>query len=125
MTDGRTFAAPLALAVSALLLAGCAGMRVWPFGGDGSVDPSRGPENATRYRCAGGKSFYLRFLAGGEAWVILPDREIRLDKVEGAAGRRFSNGRSTLDMAGADTTETTLRDGSAAVFVDCKPEAVP
>ena len=125
MTDGRTFAAPLALAVSALLLAGCGGMRVWPFRGDGSVDQSRGPENATRYRCAGGKSFYLRFLAGGEAWVILPDREIRLDKVDGAAGRRFSNGRSTLDMAGADTTETTLRDGSAAVFADCKPEAVP
>ena len=125
MTDGRTFAAPLALVVSALLLAGCGGMRVWPFGGDGSVDPSRGPELATRYRCAGGKSFYLRFLAGGEAWVILPDREIRLDKVDGAAGRRFSNGRSTLDMAGADTTETTLRDGSAAVFADCKPEAVP
>ena len=61
---------------------------------------------------------------GGEAWVILPDREIRLDKVEGAAGRRFTNGRSTLDLAGADTAETTLRDGTAVVFADCKPEAV-
>jgi membrane-bound inhibitor of C-type lysozyme len=102
------------------LLAGCGDFRVrqlWPFGDDSIQERSRTPANATEYRCAGGKRFFVRTLEGGAAvWLILPEREVRLDKLGSSAEARYSNGIAVLEISGSDAT---LRDGAAA-FSDCK-----
>jgi membrane-bound inhibitor of C-type lysozyme len=107
-----------------MLLAGCSSINLWPFGDTKTPERPRGPVNATEYRCEGGKSFYVRQLDGGAAtWVILPDRQIRLDKQASSAGMRYSNGIATLQIDG-DTA--TLNDGPAVSFANCKlpPPAV-
>ena len=81
------------------------------------------PENATLYRCDAGRSFYLRFLATGEAWVILPGREFRLDKVAADSGARYRGAGSMLDFKGADLAEATLDDGPASQFTGCRRNA--
>ncbi len=107
----------LVLAVAASLpLAGCGGMNVWPFG-ERAVEHSRTPANASEYRCAGGKGFFLR-MTDGAAWVILPERQFRLDPVAGSAGR-YSNGRATLTVG----SDTTLADPPAIDYSECKTVA--
>ena len=108
-------AALLAPVCLSLLLAGCGGVNVWPFGGE--KERSRAPSNATEYQCIGGKRFYVRYLDnGGAVWLIYPDREVRLDKVA-AAGTRYSNGIAVLDING---NEATLADGPTISFAGCK-----
>lgn len=107
-----------ALTCLSLLLPGCGGVSLWPFGGDKNQDRTRTPSDATEYQCAGGKHFYVRNLDnGGAAWIIFPEREFRLDKVASAAGTRYSNGIATLDING---NEVTLTDGPAISFAGCK-----
>lgn len=107
------------LLLAATLVAGCGGLRVGPFGRE---DGSRVvvPENATLYRCDAGRSFYLRFLATGEAWVILPGREFRLDKLAADSGTRYRGAGATLDLKGADLSEAALDDGPANQFTGCR-----
>ena len=101
----------------AALLAGCGGVDLWPFGAQ-EVERARVPANSTEYLCDAGKRFYLRILNNGaSAWVILREREFRLDKAAAGPGTRYSNGISTLDMKGS---EATLNDGPQAVFTGCK-----
>lgn len=110
-----------ALAFLALLLPGCGSVSLWPFGGDNDQGRTRAPSDATEYQCAGGKRFYVRNLDnGGAAWIIFPDREFRLDKAVSAAGTRYSNGITTLDING---NEATLADGPAIAFAGCKAAA--
>lgn len=105
-------------ACAALGLAGCGGVKLWPFGTEeGRVVV---PENATQYRCNANRGFYLRFLATGEAWVIFPEREFRLDRVANVPGRRFSNGSAVLDLGAEANAEATLNDGPAIAFSGCK-----
>lgn len=100
-----------------LLITGCGSINVWPFGESKLASVSRGPENATEYRCAGGKTFYVRYLdAGKAAWVILPDRQVRLDKATAAGDGRYTNGIAVLKIA-ADGAELT--DGPVA-YAACK-----
>lgn len=100
-----------------LLIAGCGGINVWPFGESKTASVSRGPENATEYRCAGGKTFYVRYLdAGKSAWVILPDRQVRLDKAAAGGDGRFTNGIAVLNIA---TDGAELTDGPV-VYSACK-----
>ncbi len=103
-----------------LLLTACSSVKsVWPFRGD-VEERSRAPVNATEYQCAAGKRFYVRNLDnGGAAWVILPEREFRLNRL-GDAGSRYGNGRSTLEIKG---NEATLTEGSTPYFADCKAAA--
>lgn len=102
-----------------ILLAGCGGFNLWPFAdGPQGRDPAP-PPNATAYRCDGGKQFYVRMLAGGAAWVILPEREFRLDKTAGAEGR-YSSGAARLEIK-AD--EASLSDGSAQGYTGCRVPA--
>lgn len=109
-----------ALAGLFLLLAGCSSVNLWPFGGGREQDANRAPSNATEYRCAGGKGFYLRYLEnGGAAWIILPEREFRLDKAN-STGTRYSNGVASLDLTGS---EAMLSDGSAISLTGCKVPA--
>lgn len=105
-------------------LAGCGEMKVkaWPFGGDTVQERSRAPLNATEYRCAAGKRFHVRTLDGGAVWLILPEREVRLDKTEGSNPARYSNGIAVLELNGA---EATLSDGAAAAFSGCKSAVAP
>lgn len=104
--------------LTAVLLAGCGNFSVpnlWPFGAPSEGRPYVVP-NATKYECAGRKEFHLRMLGSGAAWVIYPDREVRLDKQAG--GSRFSNGIAVLELT-AD--EARLRDGPAIDYAGCKP----
>ncbi|MGE5027578.1 MAG: MliC family protein [Betaproteobacteria bacterium] len=103
-----------------LLLSGCGSVNVnlWPFGGDGAQDRPLVPANATEYQCGNGKRFYVRSLDNGAAaWLIYPDRQVRLDKVKSAAGERYSNGIAMLEING---DEATLTDGPAISFTGCK-----
>ncbi|MDD5249321.1 MAG: hypothetical protein PHY45_10065 [Rhodocyclaceae bacterium] len=101
----------------ALILSGCGGVNLWPFGGEKLQEHSRVPANATAYQCDGGKRFYVRTLDDGAAWLILPDREIRLAKVGDA---RYSNGIAVLEVTG---DAAKLTDGSASAFAGCKAAA--
>lgn len=105
--------------LAAVLLAACGGLRVWPFADEQGRAPV--PANATHYVCDANRGFYLRFLAAGEAWVILPEREFRLDRVLAAPGRRYSNGAATLDLGTDAAAEASLNDGPAIAYSGCKP----
>ena len=108
----------LAFVCLPVVTAGCSSVDLWPFGGDGAKERSRVPVNATEFQCDGGKRFYLRYLDnGGSAWVMLPERQFRLDKVVSAQGARYSNGTSTLEVNG---TEASLDDGPANSLAGCK-----
>jgi membrane-bound inhibitor of C-type lysozyme len=99
-----------------LLFAGCSGMSIWPFGSKGE-QLSGPPANATEYQCEGRKGFYVRDLENGAAaWLIYPDREVRLEKVAGA-GTRYSNGIAVLDINGS---EAILDDGPNIAYRGCK-----
>jgi membrane-bound inhibitor of C-type lysozyme len=109
-----------ALVCAALLLNACSSVNVnlWPFGGDKEQDPSRTPAGATAYQCEDGKRLFVRYLDGGAAaWVILPDREFRLNKAATGAGARYSNGSATLDLK---DNEATLFDGAKPTHAGCK-----
>ena len=83
------------LACIPLLLAGCGEMKVnlWPFGSDTVQERSRTPANATEYQCAAGKRFYVRTLEGGTAvWLILPEREVRLERLGPDCARWLATG---------------------------------
>jgi membrane-bound inhibitor of C-type lysozyme len=103
-----------------LLIGGCSSVNVWPFGGDSKTgSSSRVPENATEYRCEGNKTFYVRYPDGGKsAWVILPDRQVSLDKVAADSGSRYSNGIAVLRI---DGTDVSLTDGPSISYRGCNP----
>ena len=108
------------LVAMTMLVGGCSSVNLWPFGESGkSAGPGpRGPENASEYRCDGGKTFHVRLLDGGNAaWVFFPDRQVRLEKVAGDSGKRYSNGIATLSIDGA---EATLTDRPALQYSGCK-----
>ena len=103
-----------ALFLALLLLAGCGGASLWPFGEPTANEVSRKPANAVEYRCDEGKAFYVRNLGADAVWLIAPDREIRLDK---KADGRFGIGRIELEI-GKDGS-ATLTDPPAR-FANCK-----
>lgn len=116
-------AASRALACICLLTAGCGGINVdvWPFGGARDREVSRAPADAIEYQCDGGKRLYVRYLDNGAAaWVILPERQFRLDKAIAASGARYGNGRTTLDTR---DKEATLSEGPAITYAGCKTAA--
>lgn len=118
----RTTVVTIMLLVAATLLAGCGEMKmkVWPFGDGSPRERSRDPVNATEYQCAAGKRFYLRMIDGGAAaWLILPEREVRLERI-GAGGTRYGKGNLVLDLA---AEKATLNDGANTTYADCKPAA--
>lgn len=104
-------------AIACLTLAGCGSFNVnlWPFGEQKDQVRSKVPSNATAYQCTNGKRFYVRTLEDGAAvWLILSDREVRLDKTgEG----RYANGSAVLDLSAGDAT---LAEGPATAN-GCKP----
>jgi membrane-bound inhibitor of C-type lysozyme len=112
--------AALTLAGSTLLLGACSSVSLdlWPFGGSKEQDLSRTPAGATAYTCEGGKRLFVRYLDNGAAaWVILPEREFRLNKTASTSGTRYSNGSATLDIK---DNEVTLFDGPKSTYAGCK-----
>jgi hypothetical protein len=110
----------IALACAALLLGACSSMNLdlLSIGGVKEQDTSRAPAGATAYRCDAGKRLFVRYLDNGAAaWVILPEREFRLNK-EGAD--RYSNGNDALQLK---DKEASLWDGANAVYAGCKAAA--
>ena len=113
MKHRRAVLAPLA---AAALLAGCSSVSVgdlWPFGSSEAQEKDRRPANAAEYRCADGKRFYVRNREGGAGWLMLPDRDVRLEKLPDG---RFGVGRVTFDLGG---NEATLAD-PPSVYANCK-----
>lgn len=111
------------VAVFSLLLplAACANIDLWPFGSDQTQQRRREPANATAYQCATDKRFYVRLLDGGSAaWLILPDREVRLDKIvaggNGSGNTRYSNGIAVLELQG---NSASLTDGPTINYSGC------
>jgi membrane-bound inhibitor of C-type lysozyme len=104
----------------ALLLAGCGDMSLKkynPFGDGNAPERSRVPPNATEYQCAGGKRLYIRMLDGGEAvWLILAERELRLERI--GSSQRYSKGNTVLSLNG---NEAGFADGTATPpYTGCK-----
>jgi membrane-bound inhibitor of C-type lysozyme len=117
MVNGFMRTGMLVVGISTML-AGCSGMKVWPFGGDKTDELTGQPPNSTEYQCEGGKKFYVRMLDHGKtAWVILPLREVALAGEVSASGARYSNGITTLNTKGA---EATLEDGPDNTYKACK-----
>ncbi len=111
-----TRAAALTCATLTLSACGSVNLNLWPFGGDKEQDPSRTPAGATAYSCEGGKRLFVRYLDNGAAaWVILPEREFRLNKT--TAGTRYSNGSATLEIKDGGVT---LADGTTVTHAGCK-----
>lgn len=108
------------LSALTLLLSGCGSMSMgglWPFD-SGPEERSRAPANAVAYLCDGGKRLYVRYLDNGaHAWVILPEREFRLDKSPSSSGTRYGTGRASLEVNG---NEVTLSDGPSVSYTACK-----
>jgi membrane-bound inhibitor of C-type lysozyme len=107
------------IAAAALLLSACGDMNLRkynPFGGDPVQERSRTPANATEYQCAGGKRLYVRTLEGGQAvWLILQERELRLERI--GTSQRYSAGNTVLTLSG---NEATVADGGPATYANCK-----
>jgi membrane-bound inhibitor of C-type lysozyme len=98
--DPHRAAMRLGLPWLALLLAGCGSLDLWPFGESTAPPAERKPENAAEYRCDQARRFYVRNLQDGALWLILPDRQIRLERSSGAAGGRYGAGRVVLELSG-------------------------
>jgi hypothetical protein len=109
----------IALLAAAVTLAGCSSVNLWPFGSSSSQEISRAPANATEYFCNNDRRFYVRFLDNGASvWVILPEREFRLDKVDSASTTSYTNKSAILEIN--EAKEISLRDGATLAFTGCK-----
>ena len=108
---------PIAVLAVAAALAGCSSVNLWPFGSS-TPELSRTPVGATEYLCNNERRFYARFLDNGASvWVILPEREFRLDKVD--SGGRYTNRVAIMEVNEAG--EVSLREGATLAFTSCKP----
>ncbi len=117
MKSRTSIAALAAPALLSLLVAGCESMSIPALLGEKNLERSRVPANSVTYQCAGGKRFYLRYLDNGAAaWVILPEREFRLDRVAGDGGTRYGNGKAVLTVNGE---EVALSDGPTVSYAAC------
>jgi hypothetical protein len=66
------------------------------------------PKDTTKFQCANNEFFYLKYLDENNAvWVILRDREFRLDKIEGE-NKAYANSTTNLD----------INEGNAVIKVD-------
>ena len=113
MTRGIPARTALLAACALLLLAGCGGVSLWPFGEPQAREADRKPANATEYRCDGGKVFYVRGLDADSVWLIAPDREIRLAR-QGEG--RWGVGRVLLETG----AEGAMLTDPPAQFANCK-----
>jgi hypothetical protein len=104
--------------IAALLLPAVAGCSTFSdLWRGGPRELSRARPDVLELHCAGGRTLALRMEpASRAAWIILPDREFRLDAVAGDPAR-YSNGRTTLLDKGG---EMSLEEGGVASVSGCR-----
>ena len=107
-----------------VLLAGCGSTGSWmPWvKQERPTGPNYTPPGATGFACEGGKRLLVRFESDGKsAWIIYPDRQLRLDRVSAASGgEEWSRAGTTLSTRDG---ETMLMEGTAVQLSKCKPES--
>jgi hypothetical protein len=102
-------------ALPLLALAGCTTIEELWRGGPREL--SRVRPDVTQLACEGGRTLSVRIEPGSKsAWIILPDREFRLDAVAGG----YSNGRSMLAVKG---DVMSLEDPGSPSLAGCKRPA--
>lgn len=106
--------ATAAVLAAVATLSGCS----WLATSDSADEQARVPPCGVEYRCEAGKSVYLRAIEGKSSlWVVLPEREFRVDPSSPGPTSRYSNGRSTLDLAG---DVATLTEEGTVTYANCK-----
>ncbi|MDP2247081.1 MAG: hypothetical protein Q8J65_03045 [Nitrosomonadales bacterium] len=113
----RLFARTLYCVPLILSVAACSSVDKYnPFTEDKPAEAYK-PANATEYLCEGNKRFFVRMLdKENAAWLIYPDREVRLEKSsEGSSS--YTNSVATLEIK---NTEATLTDGPSINYAECK-----
>lgn len=110
----------LTFSLVVVTLAGCSSSWLpWSTSSGGAGGPYT-PPGATGYACEGGKRLLVRFESDAKsAWVIYPDRQLRLDRVAAASGDEWSRAGTTLSVREG---EAALTEGGAVQFAKCKPE---
>ena len=108
----------------AMVLAGCSAVssitdpikNLWS---GGPQEQSRDRPGAVNYACDAGKKLTLLFDSPAKsAWVLLPDREYRLDAVASDSATRYSNGSTTVTVSG---DEVTMEEKSLVTLANCRP----
>mgnify|MGYP006118778257 FL=1 len=75
------------------------------------------PEDTTEFQCANNEFFYLKYLdENNSVWVILKDRELRLDRVEGE-NTSYANSTTNLDI---EEEIAVIKVDSTALYEKCK-----
>jgi hypothetical protein len=113
-TRSRTMAALALASILTATLAACGTVKdLW------RTEPEERlviPQGATAYRCNAGKSFFIRSMDEGRAvWVMLIEREFRLE-APAAGATRFTNGRTALNLNG---DQASLEEGSVTTYAGC------
>ena len=116
MTHRKT----LSVFVAAALLAGCSADAWTPWSKSTGPSGPYTPPGATAYACESGQRLLVRFESDAKAaWVIYPDRQLRLDRVTSASAQEFSRAGTTLTVKEGDTM---LVEAGAVQFSGCTPE---
>ena len=106
-----------------ILLSSCSGFsldknsieRIFVFDEYEKIDST--PKDAILFQCANNESFYIKYLEENNAvWVILKDREFRLDKIEGE-NQTFTNTSTTLNI---QNNKTTLKVDDSSLYKECQ-----
>jgi len=111
--------ATAAVLAAVATLSGCS----WLSTSESDDEQPRVPPCGIEYRCVpgnneAGRSLYLRAIERKSSlWVVLPEREFRVDPASPGSTSRYSNGRSTLDLAG---DVATLTEEGTVTYANCK-----
>lgn len=113
----RVFAQNVLWTALILLLGACSSIDKYnPFTTEKPAETYK-PANSTEYQCEGNTRFFVRMLdKGNAAWLIYPDREVRLERAS-EGSNRYSNSVATLEIM---ESEATLADGSTTNYKGCK-----
>ena len=75
------------------------------------------PKDAISFKCANNESFYIKYLEENNAvWVILKDREFRLNKIEGR-NKTYANATTSLDITG---NNAIIKVDASILYKECQ-----
>lgn len=75
------------------------------------------PKDTTQFQCANNEFFYLKYLEENNAvWVILKDREFRLDKIDDG-NKAYANSTTSLDI---NEGSAVIKLDSSILYEDCQ-----
>ena len=78
---------------------------------------SLSPDNSTQFICDQNRTFFLRYLEDNNAvWIILNNREFRLDKVL-VDDNKYSNGKTVLEFF---QDSVTISSNEKSLYKQCK-----